>query len=335
MKFKKLVVLMLALAALIAIGLVKKVRDARVEKALVKSDEKVLDSVVTSEFINRIEIKTGESSGNPGSLILLGKGADGEWRLESHYGVRAQKIQVDQLLKVLSEQKGEVRAESEDVLGDFQLRDQEAFSVKLIGPSSKEMAHVFISPLRSGRNLNFVRLAGKHRVIAASPDVLSQLEIYQKEDKLNYKLFADLKLAKFDVNQTTRIEVSGSAPFTLAKKQENGKPAAWAFEPPTEQADTTKVSTFLSGIANLYARDVVDPKGEYGFGGKAARLRVTHLKDGKPAEFTLILGNADNVKKTVFVQTLPDALVFELADSQADTLSKDRSFFLPSKTDKR
>lgn len=193
MKFKKLVILIVALAVLIAAALVKKARENGPDQKKPSPAVKVLRETLSPAFVQKVVLSKADDAGEK---IVLRKDNANEWILESRVNTRARKDRVEALIKNVTELGGEIRSESKEVLKDFSLLESQAIQIQLRGAEDKVIASVLVSPLRPTGGLNFVRLADSDRVIVASPDILSTLGIYAKSDKLDDKLFADLQAVK-------------------------------------------------------------------------------------------------------------------------------------------
>ncbi len=330
MKFKKLLILVLAAAVLVLLNVLKKFetdkdrsahdRDARATVRLVQAE-------ITPAFVDRVSIRKGGAGGDELTLVK----PDGEWRIESRFGARAGSGQVENLIRKLSEARGEPRTDSADVLGDFLLREDQAYQISISAKGS-DLARVLVSPKRSSPTENFARTAGSNRIFSTDTDFLSVLGIYAEGSKLDYKVFADLRVVPADVSKVTRIAASPAkgADVLLVKKEGSG-PAEWHFDSDAgPDADTAKVNEFLSGVTNLFANDALDPAGtDYGFDENKVWLSLTESKDGKTAEYRLLLGSRS--AGAVHLKSLPEARVFEVAEAGVDSLlARDKASFVPA-----
>ena len=161
MKPKKLAVLIVVLALLVAAGLWKKSELRRSERAAAQKPAQTqvpLGPGFSTAFVTKVELRRGSS--DPDKLVLV-KDASDSWTLQSRYGTHAQKSTVEDLLRSLTDLRGEVRAEDNAVLGDFSLTDEKAFHFELSGSDGHVLSHILLSPLRPRGTQNFVRLDRK------------------------------------------------------------------------------------------------------------------------------------------------------------------------------
>ena len=341
MKFKKLLFLIAVLAVLVVAGLVKRVHVQKAEQDQQKAAvavQPLLKSLETSE-VSKLSCQAGDDDKG---AVLLRKQESGDWVVESHFGARAKKWQVDQLLKNVSSAKGELRSDSAEVLGDYRLLENQAVHLRFFGASGKELCHLLISPERAPAWQNFVRLAGSKQVLLISGDLLSNLGVNKKEDKPDPKNFTDLQAVKLDVSKVTKIETNASkTPWTLVKTEDKEKKKpVWNFEPPApgqkEEVDPDKVSNFISSLTRLNGQSVLDPKAAgYGFDEKPFWIRLSHTKDDKPVQTELYLGKPDAEKKTAALKVMPEGLVYEVNGASTEAVKTDRANFVKEGTPKK
>ena len=313
MKFKKLVILLIVLAALLSLSLVKKAMESQNKPEAKQEVSEAPFSGISAGFISHIEVKQGSDS------VQLKKEASGEWRVEAPVQARAQKQAVEKLIEEVGALKGEERADAADLLEDFAITDDKAVHLVLKN-EDKEMAHVVVSRLRHNGSQNFVRVNGFNRVLSTNTDLLSRLFLYSKEDIPSARNFADMQVVKWDQNAVTEIQWQAAGektPLTLKKMTVDGK-NSWFLEPKktNEEVDESQALNFLSLISNLYAMELVDSKRtDLGLDGKTAFLTATYLKAGSPAKLELILGTLNSEKKTVFLKVHPDDLIYEVSEA--------------------
>lgn len=190
MKFKKLIILIMVLAVLVTIAVTKKTHENGDSLKKPAPATPLLSEGLSTAFVQKIVISKG---GDSGSKIVLSKSDVKEWTLESRSNTKVQSGPVEMLIKNVSDLKGDVRAESKEVVSDFFLLESQAIQIQFLAVDDKMISSVLVSPLRAGGELNFVRLTDSDRVMAASPDILSSLGIYAKSDPLDDKIFPTLE----------------------------------------------------------------------------------------------------------------------------------------------
>jgi hypothetical protein len=328
MKFKKLIILLVVLAGLLSLSLLKKAMDAQNSPELKK--EEVTESPfkgLSPAFISKIIVRAGDEAG-----VEIKKDSSGEWWIEIPVRARAQKPVIEKLIENLSSVKGELRADSKELLKDFSISDEEAVHVILSSDGDKEMAHAVVSRIRPNGSQNFIRAGGSNRVFITSEDILSSLSLYAKDDKPNAKSFTDMQVLKLDTNTVESVswQVNGKTPLKLKKEAVEGK-TVWDFDPknPKEEVDANQVNNFLSIISNTYGMEIIDLKrSDLGFDGKAPFLSVVQNKGSQSSQLDLIAGNANAEKKTLMIKVLPDNIGYEIPDTSFENLKKDRAYFI-------
>ncbi len=271
--------------------------------------------------------------------IVFNKNPAGEWILENKFGIKAKKELVAGLIKDLADLKGEVRAESKLVFGDFAIGDSEGAHIILEADAGKPLIHLVFALSRPNWGKNFVRLEGSEKIVLINEDILSSLGLYAKDAKLDDKNFADFKLFSFDSKAIQKIGVTlNKIPLVLVKKDSSDKniPAVWSFNGmrPKEEIDAAKVDEFLTSISNMSAQDAVDPNlNIYGF--NQALLSVV-LEDSQAVKAAhMEVGAYLPAEKVYYVKILPQNQAFKVSESLIQNLKKDKTYFLTPKNTKK
>jgi len=331
MTFKKLLVLICVVAVLLIFAFAKKTIRQK-EIARQEAQEKLSVCVLTKDlagsFIAKILVYKGSDENNK---LSISKDKEGNWILERKFGIRAKKEKIDKLLKELGDLKGEIRAASGDLFGDFQIKDNQGVHIIFEADGGKVLKHLVVSFLVAGRDKNFVRLAAGQEVVLVAKNILEHFNLFDKESKLDETFLADLKLFSFTPKQIQKIELSAGESFVLKKSQPEGASGpAWNFEPAktlADEADTAKVDEFLRDVSGLYAKDVLDPGlNTYGFDQPALRIVLEDAQAKIAAEVEL--GSYLEKEKLHYVRVLPANFVYKVSDTYIQKINKGRQFFL-------
>ncbi|PIU40161.1 MAG: hypothetical protein COT00_03145 [Candidatus Omnitrophica bacterium CG07_land_8_20_14_0_80_50_8] len=331
MKFKKLLILIVILFAIIVVSFIKK---ANLDKNAAIENQPPPPTMVTQEiapgFVSKLLISKG--SEEAGRLLTVSKNGGGEWVIDSHFNTKARKSQVESVLKNLSGLKGEFRSDSKDVLEDYSLLETQAYHLELQGSDNQALAHVLVSPLRTRGTKNFVRNAKSSTVVVTDSDILTSLGLYSKDAKLDYKMFADFKVVVTEASKIQSLELTQpkSTPFLMTKREDvKNKTVTWISGMADKEItlETGKVNELISNILNLYAKESADPAGTvYGFNEKAAPwIRIQLKPEEKPNEIMLFLGLRFEATKTYFLKSIPDGQVYALSDASIDAILKKNS----------
>lgn len=285
---------------------------------------------LTLESISRATLYKGFDLLNK---IVLKKGLDGNWILESRFGAPGRKDLVEGFLKELSGLKGELRTDSKDLFGDFEIDDATGLHIILESGEGKVLKHLVVGLKKPGSSGNFVRVYDSNQVLLVPNELLMRLALFNKESPLLDNNFLDLRILSFDPSQVNRIEVGGSftkAPFILVREESKDKNAApvWKFDRPhrKDNIDTAKVGLFLQNASTLWAQQVLDPTpAPYGFEKPFLNIRLV-LSSGQA--LGLILGAPLAMEKTHYAKTSPKNLVYKVTDSTISNILKDSSNFV-------
>lgn len=333
MSFKKLLVIIFVTIVLLGLVFVKKNIQTRqnknIEQEAQQASQVTLIKDLPEGFIGKIVLYTGDAVDNKISIV---KNSQGDWSLESKFNVKAKKETVDNLFKKLNGLKGEMRADSKDVLGDFKIDDNQALHIILSDSGDKQLNHILVSYLRAAWNKNFVRLANNNKIILSDVDLLSTLSIYDKDEKLDSNPFADFKIASISADTVEKITLNlkDKPTITLQKSQNIDKTGfVWSFLPAVnnEEVDAAKINEFIGHVNNAYAKDAVDPNlTTYGFDKPTLSVILTGVQDKEIINLTI--GSYLESEKTYYVKVSPANFVFKVQDFYINNLKKEKNYFL-------
>src|SRR3989338_256023 len=200
---------------------------------------------------------------------------DGQWKIPGKWDSKADAERIKRLFKSLSELKGEERGSSEDLYGDFGIKDEQALHVVLYS-GSNEALHLLFGQKKAGFQDFFVRKTGSNSVYLASGSLLSDLGIYGeiKDAELKADSWLDLKLLGLKPESIKKIEI-----------KEKGKGKDWreiGVNLPFEK-DEAKIKDYFARVANLRATGVEDPGGlkekVFGFEAPEVEAKITDMEN--------------------------------------------------------
>ncbi|GEM_PF-3576359 len=327
MKPKRLVALFLVVGALSAGVFFKKTAQRHPANEISIAEERTLNPGLSPAFVTRIEIRQAGDS----PAVLL-KDASGEWTLESRYGAPARKDTVEALVKEFSDLRGEVRADAQDLLTDFKIDDKQGIRIQFDLTVGKSQA-TYLSPLRPTAVENFVRDGGSHEVLVVKKNLLGVLGLWNKDSKIDYKAFADLRVMSADISKISRLELAsnGRVEVSLTHRDPEGSAPAvdeWRFDSSGEPADAMEVKRLLNQLSNLFGVDALDPKTEHGF-QETPSVRLREKIGTEEKEKMLFFGKADPDSKTVAVAVRPENRVFAVPEGSLAPFAKKKTDFVP------
>jgi len=224
MKIKELKFIVALVLILFVLAIVKK-NIQQSNRAPKENAESSLDITkgLTLESISRATLYKGFDISNK---VVLKKSLAGNWILESRFGAPGRKDLVEGFLRELSDLKGELRVDSKELFGDFEIDDATGVHIILESEEGKVLKHLVVGLKRPSSNGNFVRVYDSNKVILVPNELLMRLAFFNKESPLSDNNFLDLKILAFDPREVNRIEVSGSfikVPFVLVREESKDK----------------------------------------------------------------------------------------------------------------
>ncbi|MDD5080228.1 MAG: hypothetical protein PHH68_07930 [Candidatus Omnitrophica bacterium] len=184
MSAKKLIILVIAVAALFVLVLVKKavVRKDIANRDTAQEVEFELIKDLPESFISRVIAYKGSDEANK---VIISRNSEGVWMLDEKTGIKARKEAIDNLFSLLKGLKGEVRAQTKEVFSDFQIDDQSGLHLILEQEGGKALKHLVVSFLQPGWNKNFIRLFDSQKVVLVSRNIPAIFGLYGKNTKLD------------------------------------------------------------------------------------------------------------------------------------------------------
>ncbi len=269
-KTRNLVILAAVLVVLIGINMLQK--SSHRKETTASATEVVLDGQYSKDNIGRITL--GHGGGEP--QVVLENGPEG-WILASRHGARASDQRVAALLRNLSGVAGELRSDSDGVLGDYGLKDDQAVVVHGYDKSGQEAFALMLGNTPQGFPGQFVRVPGSNEVYVSQKGLLSHMGIYGAPAAPTARHFLELQAVKEDRQTIDGLVITdGDRVLDLDRKfgviePAEGSPegteptedrSVWEWQldgkPATELAKT-KLDGVLGAAVSIRATDVADP----------------------------------------------------------------------------
>ncbi|MFH1577749.1 MAG: DUF4340 domain-containing protein [Candidatus Omnitrophota bacterium] len=326
MKPKHLIFLAVILVILAGLLYIKKMR---IKPEIQLSEYKSLEISFDSSKVYAIEIN---KAGDTGPLSIIKDGQD--WLIASKWNIKAKKQMIEQLLKEISGLQGERRSNSKGVFSDYEISDQEAFSIILSDKNGKALEHLFIGTVKPSYESSFLRKLDSAEVYLTDKDIFALIGIYEdpKEATISPDKWVDLTVVEFDIEKIESIKISrlgeeGITTLDIKRELDEEKNLQqWVAlkQEPVFDLDAKKIKNLLKQINKIYASKAVDPDGE-GYGFDQPFLKV--LLTGEEGPLELILGNiAEENKKDRYVKS-PTGYVYILPEYRIKYIDIDTSSF--------
>jgi|GEM_PF-996867 len=335
MKFKKLIILLVVLGALVLLAVVKKAVVKPRAIPFEKAEEVTLSELtpkIEADFISKVIVYQGR---NETDKVVFSRNAAGGWIVENKFSAPARRNVPEGLIKYLSGLKGELRTDSGAVFSDFQIADNEGLHIILVNTADKEAAHMVVGLARAAWNESFVRAFGAQKIFLVEKNFLTVLGLSSDpKAALRVRAYLDLKIFPGNLAAAAdRLEIKAAPaarPFVL-KKAGEGPAAGWQLDPPDPRlpVDPASMDEFLRTISDFQALDVMDPNAAiYGFDKPMSTIIVNAKEKETAVSYRLEIGNFDAAQKSYYARLVPGNIVYRLPEKTAMFLRKDRSFFL-------
>ncbi len=342
-KTRNLVILAAVLVVLVGLSLLQKSNHRK--ETTVSATEVVLNGEFDKENTARLTLIYGE--GDP--QVELKKGPEG-WLLPSHFGARASDQRVAAVLRNFSKVTGELRSDSDKVLGDYGLRDEECVTVRAFDDSGEELFALCLGRTPAGFPGQFIRKPGSSRVLVSQKGLLSHLGIYGPPAAPTARHFLELQAVKENRESIDGLLIrDGKTVRDLTKKFALVEPAEGAPEgtAPTEDRAVwewlengksasdlakTKVDGVLNAAVSIRATDVADPGGDLATYGLDAPDRAVELKRQDGTVLKLEFGTArekgEGVTAGTYMRIDGGPTIWVVTDYTLKSIFKDRKELL-------
>jgi hypothetical protein len=195
---------------------------------------------------------------------------DTNWILTNSYNALARNADVRKVISDLATVGGEVRGESDSLYPDFDITDQEALQIKLLGIDSSVLAHVYVGKGGQDGHSCFMRLPGSPKVYFADNNFLSRFSAWgaSPATRLAADRWMNLNLCR--INRESISSIKLHTPKTEYEFALITEPPADTASPPTTTwqqlepkkgtpLDEGKIKGMQSNIGSMVAQGVVDP----------------------------------------------------------------------------
>lgn len=262
-KTRNLVILAAVLVVLTGINLAQKSSHEK------KTSADATEVVLAGEFSDQTIGKVSLSYGNDGPQVVLKKGPTG-WVLSNHFNARANDQRVGTLLRNFSNISGEFRSDSDQVLGDYGLQEDQCVTVRAFDDAGAQVFALLLGNTPEGSPGHFIRQPESSRVLVSQKNLLSHMGIYGEPAAPTARYFLELQAVKEDREQIDGFVITdGGKVLNLKKKFAANESADGALDRTTWEwlengrAATdlakTKVDGLLSSSVSIRATDVADP----------------------------------------------------------------------------
>jgi hypothetical protein len=320
---------------------------------LVTEEFSALDLAFDVNQIGKIEIFKGEKP-QEGKVISLEKKPAGQagWRVRSLWDARGDQEKINQFLSEIRNAKGEIRGKDASLFPDFGIGDPQAFHLRLMNPSGKDILHLLVGTKKAGAGTIFIRRKDSAMVFLTEADLFGKMGVFGEPGKEEPEsdFWASTQLMNADEASVTRFEnvrfkdgkgiVTSSValeadPYDSTKKLWKFQREGIPFSP-----DPDRVKQFLTAFKTWRAQKVMNPA-DYKETFNSPVWRMSLWK-GREEPVVLIAGKKDETAKAYPIKVSTEPAVFQLSQYFFENMDIDDSKFFsdnllkvdPAKTEK-
>jgi hypothetical protein len=205
--------------------------------------------------------------------------------------------------------------------------EQPDYEITLILPVENQKITFF---LHKQEDTLYATSSLSSKIIEAEDTLLSDLE--EEVEELREK-----EVANFYTWEVNRLRLKmGEIDWELSKDEEDN----WHFETPIqEEADKSKVQTFIRKIESLEAEEFIDPPfelREYGLDNPQAEVKVWVAEDDdKIKEITILIGSEDKEAKKVVAKNARLNYLFRMDSAFLEEFPKEIKDWKPEQEEKK
>jgi len=252
-----------------------------------------------------------------------------EWFFKNSVNALAEASKIDNILSSLSNLKAKEFVSEEkkkDYVKKYGL-DRPEYEITLGMPlENKEVTF----SLHKEEDKLYATTSLSTKIVEAENTLLTDLEKEAEE-------LRDKGVANFYSWEANRLHIKkGEIDWELIKDGEDN----WHFESPTkEEADKSKIQTFIRKIEGLEATEFIDPPlslKDYGLDNPQAEVKIWIKEDEeKTKEITVIIGSEDKESKKVLVKNARFDYLFRVDSSFLEEFPKDIKDWKPEKEEEK
>ena len=312
-KNRNLLILAAVLVVLLGISLLQKVDHEQSTNR--SSTVKVVEGAFTADQLDRITLGQGPEAED---VVLISTPTG--WVVASAWDTPANRTKVEGLLRNMGDLSGEFRSDSEAVLADYGLSEEEAVKVRAFDKEGNLAIAVDIGGKPERFPGNFIKRPGESAMYLSQVNLLAQMGLYDgpgtpagkhflelqavKEDRLDVDkiiLHDDDQVLELVKEFAEAITVPNPEPAGEGEEAEGGtetEPAldrtTWEWKltaPSTKALAKTKADGVLGALVGIRAIDVDDPSGDLAALGLANPSRTASLFREDGSELTVEFGN--------------------------------------------
>jgi hypothetical protein len=252
-----------------------------------------------------------------------------EWFLKNPVNALAQSGKIDNILSSLSSLKAKEFVSEEKKKVDVKEYGLDLPEYEITLGMPLENQEVIFS-LHKEEDKLYATSSLSTKIVEAEDTLLTDIE--KKAEELREK-----KVASFYSWEASRLHLKkGKIDWKLVKDEEDN----WHFESPLkEEADKSKIQTFIRKIESLEADEFIDPPlslKDYGLDNPQAEVKIWLGEDEEKAkEITVFIGSEDKESKKVVVKNARFDYLFRVDSAFLEEFPQDIKAWKPEKEEEK
>jgi uncharacterized protein YpmB len=252
-----------------------------------------------------------------------------EWFFRNPANALAQSSKIDNILSSLSNLKAKEFVSEEKKKDDVKKYGLDRPEYEIILGMPLENQEVTFS-LHKEEDKLFATTSLSTKIVQAEDTLLSDIE--KKAEELREK-----EVANFYSWEANRLHLKkGEIDWKLVKDEEDN----WHFESPLkEEADKSKIQTFIRKIESLEAEEFIDPPlslKDYGLDNPQAEVKIWVGEDEEKAkEIAVFIGSVDKESKKVVVKNARLDYLFRVDSAFIEEFPKDIKDWKPEEKEEK
>ena len=275
MSSKRLLPLAAVLVVLVAVALMVKRQPAPTRLVDEVGWERLVPDTLRAEAITGVDMYQGSL---PDQVLSMRRQGDG-WQVVTYFDAPVRPSRIESLLQQVGSLEGELRADRADLIGEFDLEEEQALHLRVYtGDAADPALHLLAG--RGGRRSGFVRLAGESRVFNVDLNLHSMAGLWGESlgNPPAAETWLQLRLNEIRSENVAAVELeSPRGHFRFARveleegegaEREAGAQGSWRSEVPEVDYEVNHqlLDRLAVALGNLRADDVADGSNTAAYG---------------------------------------------------------------------
>ena len=297
MSGKRLLPLAAVLVVLVAVALMVKQQPTPTRLVDQVGWQRLVPETLKAESITGVDIYQGSL---PDQVLSLRRQGDG-WQVPTYFDAPVRPSRIENLLEQIGSLEGELRADRDELVGEFDLEEEQALHLRVY-TDDKEEPSLHLLAGRGGRRSGFVRLVGESRVYNVDLNLHSMAGLWGENlgNAPAAETWLQLRLNEIRSENVAAVELqSARGHFRFARVESEDAEAAsedqgtWRSEVPDVDYEVNHqlLDRIAVALGNLRADDVADGSNvaAYGLEDSDYRAVLTVQPDGEAAARQIVM----------------------------------------------